>query len=133
EDAAVVERQRDLLVVEVVDRPPARGARVAAGGGRGRVAGEGQVGDGHDPHAGGAVGVAVAGQLFEVGGRGDGRTSLLPQLAGGGLVEGLVGADEPAGQRPAPAMGVLGTLHEQHGQVPVTDGEHDDVDADGDR
>ncbi|GAA3215839.1 hypothetical protein GCM10020256_17680 [Streptomyces thermocoprophilus] len=111
--------------------PPARGA--------GRSGGEGEVGDADDAHARVALGVAVGGELFEVGAvvlNGDGRVvcaqpGLLGQFACGGLRQVLVGPDEPAGQRPAPLERRFSPADRQRTQGMAAHGQHDQVHGDG--
>ena len=131
EDAVVVEGQRDRAVDDVGDAPQAGVGGVGAGDELGDVAADGEEGDADDVAARVAAGVAVGAELQQRARRGDAR--FLGELAHGGVVQRLVGPLEPAGQRPRAGVRVAVALDQHDVQVALDDGEHDDVDRDGER
>ncbi len=97
------------------------------------------MGDADDPHPGVALGVAVGGELFQVGSvvlGGDGgvvhtQSRLLGQFPGRRLRQVLVGPYETAGERPAPLERRFPPAHRQRAQGVAAYGQHDQVHGDG--
>ncbi len=114
-----------------VVRRPAGPRGVAAGVRLGGVGQEGGEGDGDDPHAGVAAGFAVGPQLLQVQPGDVRQPGLLAQFAPRGAFRGLVRPDETSGQRPLSGVGLLAALDEQHVQGARAEGEHGEVDGDG--
>ena len=112
EDAVVVEGERPAPVV----RQPAGLRRVPAAVRLGRVGQQRGEGDGDDPHPGVAVGLAVGAQLLQVQPGDVRQAGLLGEFAPGRRLRGLVGQDEPSGQRPVAGVRLLPALDEQHVQ-----------------
>ncbi len=123
---------------EVVDRPEPDVGRVGARDRGLVVRGEADVRDRHHPHARVAIRRAVGAELLDVSQRDrlaasrDEDTRFLLELAAGGAVEVVVGLDEPARERPAPAERMPAALHEQYGKPPRAHGEEHHVDRDRD-
>jgi len=127
----MVERQ-DVAVEDVGRGHPADLGGVGSGPRQRHLRCQGEVRHGHHPHARVALGIAVAGELFQVGGA-NRQAGLLGQLARGGLAQALIRADEAAGQRERARERFLPPSDQQHLQAFVPDREHDEVDGDGHR
>ncbi len=127
QDPVVIEGEGPGSVV----RHPAGVRRVAAAVHVGRVGQEGGEGDRDDPHPGVAAGLAVGPQLFQMEPGDIRQAGLLGKFTPGRRLRGLVGLHEATGQRPAPGVGLLSALDEQHVQGAGTEREDGEVDGDG--
>ena len=125
----MVERQH-VAVEDILGCYPAGCGGVSSGLWQRHLRCQGQVGHGHHSHPRVAPGISVAGQLFQVGSA-NRQAGLLGQLARGGLAQGLIRADEAAGQREHARERILPPRDQQDLQAVVPDREHHEVDGDG--
>ena len=125
EDSLMVEGKR---LGQVGHGKPAGVGGVGVGAQNEPVAGkQGSVGDGNDPGARVAAGVAEGAELFQGNTY---HTSLFGQFAAGGSFQRLVRPDKAAGQGPLLREGPRLALDEQQMQALVTEREKDDVHCD---
>jgi hypothetical protein len=127
----VVEGERERVVDDVGDAPQPGVGGVGAGDELGDVATDSEEGDADDVAARVAPGIAVGAEPQQRAWCGD--AGLLGELTHGGVVEGLVRSLEATGERPRPGERLAVAADQHDVQVALDDGEHDDVDGDGER